>query len=503
MGEHTKIAWADSTWNPWIGCTHAGPGCDHCYAEAQNKFRKWNGGTWGNRAPRKVTAAQAWRAPMSWEAKARTGRVGKDGQRWLVFAGDLCDIFDELGDKDARLRMWDLFRETPHLTWLILTKRPEHISKYLPADWCGGYPNVWLGTTVENRKNGYPRMEALRQVPAILRFLSCEPLLENLPDLDLTGIDWAIVGGESGAHARPFDIDWAQTIKQQCKDYSTTFFFKQLGGTPRRGGNVYELPVNKSNGRRDTHGVVLENFPPELWMQRWPNTTRTRDLRSLAARSALSNRSEPECVQLVAARSVDPVTKAKTQQASVRSAKLLQRFARSYGLEGQIEDYVDVIEGVRCVSPQILFDSGAVDDRAVIVDPSDDPLLVDIWGSKDALTRALKKSRIKEPLLLVLFFERKNSLYYSLGFDVPPYSTGSENPGNPNSSNWGRILHRVGLQYFDGDDRSISFLFPSRDKASAVLALALAGCFEAKESDDEEESGFSSVLDGGVAVKNS
>jgi hypothetical protein len=186
----------------------------------------------------------------------------------------------------------------------------------------------------------------------------------------------------------------------------------------------------------------------------------------------------------------------------VRSTKLLQRFARSYGLESQIEDYVDVIEGVRCVSHQILFGRGAVDDKAIIVDPNDDPLLIDVWGSEDALTRALKKSRIKDPLLLILFFERMNSLYDSIGFDVPSYSNGS-NPDNPNSSNWGRILDRVGLQYFDGDDRSISFLFPSRDKASAVLALALAGCFQAKESDDGEESGFSFVLDGGVAVKNS
>ena len=109
MGEHTKIAWADSTWNPWIGCTHAGTGCDHCYAETQNKYRKWNGGTWGNAAPRQVTAKGYWRKPLNWEDQARAGRVGKDAQRWLVFAGDLCDIFDHLGDKDVRMHipvMW-------------------------------------------------------------------------------------------------------------------------------------------------------------------------------------------------------------------------------------------------------------------------------------------------------------------------------------------------------------------------------------------------------------
>jgi protein gp37 len=140
MGEYTKIAWADSTWNPWIGCTHAGTGCDHCYAETQNKYRKWNGGTWGNAAPRQVTAKGYWRKPLNWENQARAGRVGKDAERWLVFAGDLCDIFDRLGDKDVRTRMWELFRQTPHLTWLILTKRPQHISEFLPADWGGGIP---------------------------------------------------------------------------------------------------------------------------------------------------------------------------------------------------------------------------------------------------------------------------------------------------------------------------------------------------------------------------
>jgi protein gp37 len=502
MGEYTKIGWADSTWNPWIGCTHAGPGCDHCYAEAQNKFRKWNGGTWGNRAPRQVSSKQAWRDPLSWEAKARAGRVGKDGHHWLVFAGDLCDIFDELGDKDARQRMWELFRETPHLTWLILTKRPEHISKHLPADWGAGYPNVWLGTTVENRKNGYPRMEALRHIPAMLRFISCEPLLENLPDLDLTGIDWAIAGGESGPQARPFDIEWARTIRRQCEDTSTTFFFKQLGGTPRRGGKMYELPAKKSNGRRDSHGAVLENFPPDLRIQKWPNTTRTRDLQSLGGTSALNSRSEPDCVQPVAARNVDPVTKLKKHQASAPSSKLLQRFAKNYGLESQIDDYAGVIDGVRCVSPLIRFSNGAIDDHAVIVDPNNDPLLIDIWGSKAALTRALKKSRIKDPLMLTLFFERKNSLYESIGFDVPSYYNGSGDPEKSTSSNWGRILHRVGLRYFDGEDMSISFLFPSRDRASAVLALALAGSFEAGESDDSEESGFSFVLGRDEAAEN-
>lgn len=272
MGEFTKISWADSTWNPWIGCSHAGPGCDHCYAEAQNRFRRWNGGSWGNDAPRTFTSVKNWSDPIKWNAQAAEGRRGKDGKRWLVFAGDLCDIFDNLGVEEARELMWELFRETPALTWMILTKRPQHIPKYLPADWGTGYDNVWLGTTVENRKNGYPRIDALRKVPAVVRFLSCEPLLENLPDLDLNGIHWAIVGGESGAQARPFDIEWAREIKRQCKQHSTAYFFKQLGRRPQENGLPYLVEHRRPSGSRDLHGVLLANFPRDLQVQQWPQS---------------------------------------------------------------------------------------------------------------------------------------------------------------------------------------------------------------------------------------
>jgi protein gp37 len=270
MGEYTKIAWADSTWNPWIGCSHAGPGCDHCYAEAQNKFRKWNGGTWGNTAPRQVTSENNWRDPASWNSKAFAGRCGKDGKRWLVFAGDLCDIFDRLGDNDARARMWKLFRETPYLTWMILTKRPQYIPRFLPKDWGNGYDNVWIGTTVENRKNGYPRIDALRSVPATVRFISFEPLIENVSDVDLTGIHWAIVGGESGAQARSFDLEWARAIKRQCKKFSARYFFKQLGYRPEDDGVPFALHQRMPSGSKDTHGVLIENFPADLRTQNWP-----------------------------------------------------------------------------------------------------------------------------------------------------------------------------------------------------------------------------------------
>lgn len=279
MSEHTKISWADSTWNPWIGCSHAGPGCDHCYAEAQNKLRKWNGGAWGNAAPRRVTSEENWKHPISWNRKASAGRCGKDGKRWLVFAGDLCDIFDHLGDHAARARMWELFKETPHLTWMILTKRPQQIPKFLPSDWGEGYKNVWLGTSVENRKNGYPRIDALRNVPATIRFLSCEPLLEGLADIDLTGIQWVIVGGESGGQARPFEIEWARSIKGQCRKVSARFFFKQLGRRPTENGIPFAISERKPTGERDISGVLPENFPADLRIQQWPKLAAVANLR--------------------------------------------------------------------------------------------------------------------------------------------------------------------------------------------------------------------------------
>jgi hypothetical protein len=181
------------------------------------------------------------------------------------------------------------------------------------------------------------------------------------------------------------------------------------------------------------------------------------------------------------------VAKATKHSAAARGSKLLQTFAKNHGLDVKTEDAESIFcknhgldpptgrGNLNGFSPQILLG-----DKAVITDPSEDPLLVDIWGSKIALTRALRKFRVKDPLLLMLFLERANNLYDSIRFDISHYDNGSGDPNNPNSSNWGRILHRVGLRYFDGDDLTISFLFPSRDKTSVALALALAGSFEGK-----------------------
>lgn len=272
MGRSTSIAWADSSWNPWVGCTRKSEACRHCYAEAMNRRRKWNGGAWGPGTPRKITADSTWRQPLQWNRKAGQGARGKDGHNWLVFAGDLCDIFDDEAPVEARERMWHLFRSTPYLTWLLLTKRPENFSRLLPENWGSqGYPNVWLGVTAENQIEAGRRIDILRNAPARLRFVSFEPLLEKV-DIDLEGIDWAIVGGESGGKARPFDLSWARSVQEACMKSGTAFFFKQLGSKPVQDSVVFPIRSLKEHHKRDANGTSITNFPTDLRVQRWPST---------------------------------------------------------------------------------------------------------------------------------------------------------------------------------------------------------------------------------------
>ena len=170
-----------------------------------------------------------------------------------VFCSSMTDVFlDDPVLAQELVKLWDLIRQTPDLDWQLLTKRPERITECLPADWGDGWPNVWLGTSVENRKHGGPRVAILREIPATIRFLSCEPLLEDLGNLDLRGIDWVIVGGESGPRFRPMDHEWARAILRQCRDQEVAFFFKQSSGLhPGRGSEldgktIQEFPA--SNG---------------------------------------------------------------------------------------------------------------------------------------------------------------------------------------------------------------------------------------------------------------
>lgn len=229
MAETTEIAWTDSTFNPWWGCTKVGPGCDNCYAEALD--RRTGGNHWGLGTIPRNLSADNWRKPRRWNRQAE-----EDGTPRKVFCGSMCDWADKNAPAGERDRLWQLIRETPMLRWQLLTKRAPNIKRYLPDDWGAGYQNVWLGVTVENRKHGLRRLDVLREIPAKVRFLSVEPLLEDLGELDLTGIHWVIIGGESGHHARKMEPEWVINLLYDCESQNVPFFFKQWGGRKDKGG---------------------------------------------------------------------------------------------------------------------------------------------------------------------------------------------------------------------------------------------------------------------------
>lgn len=223
MGEVTGIEWCDHTFNPWVGCARVSAGCDNCYAETWarrfNRPQLWAGG-------RVETSEPGWRKPLAWDRKAALC-----GARRRVFCASLADVFDNQADPDWRARLWRLIRVTPHLDWLLLTKRPQNIPAMLPADWgADGWPNVWLGVTAENQTEAERRVPLLLKVPAPVRFVSCEPLLGRV-DLSafLPGLDWVICGGETGQRARGMHPAWARSLRDQCAAASVPFFFKQWG----------------------------------------------------------------------------------------------------------------------------------------------------------------------------------------------------------------------------------------------------------------------------------
>lgn len=257
MAENSGIEWTDHTFNPWIGCTKVSPACDHCYAEAWDA--RW-GNSWGPHTRRRTSAAN-WRKPLAWDKAAQA-----TGTRARVFCASLADVFDNDRSITSGWRgdLWHLIHRTPHLDWLLLTKRPQNIARYLRPEeygdlpeWGDGWPNVWLGTTAENQVEADRRIPHLLRVPARVRFLSCEPLLGELDlnshlwgparlcddcprggDCDCgrkpitlreSRLHWVIVGGESGTNARPMHPAWARSLRDQCVDAGIPFFFKQWG----------------------------------------------------------------------------------------------------------------------------------------------------------------------------------------------------------------------------------------------------------------------------------
>lgn len=238
MGELTKIEWATHTFNPWIGCQKVSPGCDHCYAEHLMDTRLGRV-EWGPHGERKRTSDANWRKPRLWAKRARYN----GGIRPRVFCASLADVFDNKAEPKWREDLFSLIRETPELDWLLLTKRPENIAKMLkaainlhydlgfdPEAW--PWPNVWLGTTCEDQEHYDRRWPILRDVPAVVHFISYEPAIGPL---QLFGEppypDWFICGGESvqgSQPARTLDPNWARQVRHGCKYHGVAFFMKQM-----------------------------------------------------------------------------------------------------------------------------------------------------------------------------------------------------------------------------------------------------------------------------------
>lgn len=229
MGERSAISWTDHTFNPWRGCARVSPGCQHCYAEAMARRNPKVLGEWGATAARVPASERYWRLPTKWDAEAEAA-----GRRALVFCASLADVFEDRQDLDEhRERLWALIEATPNLVWLLLTKRPRNIYGMVPWPWIGDdcWPeNVWIGTTAEDQRRADERVGYLLEVPAPVRFLSCEPLLGPV-DLGGDVPDWVIVGGESGPRARPMDADWVRGLRDQAVESGVPFHFKQWGGT--------------------------------------------------------------------------------------------------------------------------------------------------------------------------------------------------------------------------------------------------------------------------------
>ena len=215
MAENSKIGWTHHTWNPWMGCTRVSEECRYCYISGILKRQGWKDPFGG---PQRT---KYWRKPFKWDRKAES-----QGTRYRIFTCSMSDFFHD--DADAwRDDAWEVIKQCSVLDWLILTKRPELIRDRLPSDWGNGYANVWLGTTC-GVKSSLGRVETLQAVPAAVRFISAEPLLEGI-DFHLEGTHWIITGCESAGKdkRRPMDLDWVRAIDGQCREAGIPHFFKQ------------------------------------------------------------------------------------------------------------------------------------------------------------------------------------------------------------------------------------------------------------------------------------
>ena len=293
MGTETKIEWCDHTMNPWWGCVKVHTGCKNCYAERLDA--RTGGGHWGGKSPRRLIRS-AWAEPDLWNAAAKkAGRVDR------VFCASMCDLFedyagpvvDQIGARATdhtgrpwtldllRERLWPIVERTTSLLWLLLTKRPENVTRMVPGGWMKAWPgNVMVGTSVSDQETAEAYIPRLLAVPG-RRFLSCEPLLglldlsafcggqyvglpgDRVHDHYNFGIDWVIVGGESGAGARPCDVAWFRSIVSQCRAAGVPVFVKQLGRRP-------VIPASEPWTCLDRKGGDPDEWPEDLRVREFP-----------------------------------------------------------------------------------------------------------------------------------------------------------------------------------------------------------------------------------------
>ena len=234
MATNSSIEWTDTTWNPLTGCTKISPGCKHCYAERMARRLKAMGQPNYANGFQLTLHEDMLGQPLTWR-KPRT-----------VFVNSMSDLFHKDVPAEFILRVFAVMREASRHRFQVLTKRAERVAKLsAEIDWP---PNVWMGVSVETAAYTF-RIDHLRRTGAAVKFLSVEPLLGPIPDLDLTGIDWVIVGGESGPGARPMAEAWATDIRDQCVEARVSFFFKQWGG------------VVKSKTGRELDGKTWDEIP--------------------------------------------------------------------------------------------------------------------------------------------------------------------------------------------------------------------------------------------------
>lgn len=239
MSRKSEIEWTDATWNPVRGCTKISPGCAHCYAETfAERFRGVPGHPYERGFDLRLVP-EMLKEPLRWRSPRR------------VFVNSMSDLFHQDVPDKFILDVASVMQAATWHNFQVLTKRSGRLAQLLRTKLAetAACRHIWWGVSVENRKFGLPRIDDLRSVDVAVRFLSIEPLLEDLGELDLCGIHWVIVGGESGAGARPMNRSWVRSIRDQCEAASVPFFFKQWGG------------VRKSEAGRLLDGRTHDAFP--------------------------------------------------------------------------------------------------------------------------------------------------------------------------------------------------------------------------------------------------